>query len=166
MLYCLGHFLDPQRKGIICEMVYKNLKQVKEEVVRQINVTINNNNEPEDQTATPESEEPSDPLEQLFRLKNQQQGAAVPSSNPVIAEIEKYEALPKAKASENILEWWLNQKENLPLLFKVAQKVLGIPVSSSKSERVFSTSGLVIYELLKSELETLFTVGFIKNAMI
>ena len=41
----------------------------------------------------------------------------------------------------NILHWWRDHEKVLPHLAKVVRKVLTIPVSSSKSERVFSTAG-------------------------
>jgi hypothetical protein len=41
----------------------------------------------------------------------------------------------------NILHWWRDHERVLPLLSKLAKKVLTVPASSSKSERVFSTGG-------------------------
>ena len=41
----------------------------------------------------------------------------------------------------NILHWWRDHEKVLPNLSKVAKKVLTVPASSAKSERVFSTGG-------------------------
>ena len=42
------------------------------------------------------------------------------------------------------MAWWKAHEEHLPVLAKVARKILAIPASSAKSERVFSTGGLVV----------------------
>ena len=46
-----------------------------------------------------------------------------------------------SKKGHSILNWWRKHEKVLPLLSKVAKKVLSIPASSSKSERVFSCGG-------------------------
>ena len=38
-----------------------------------------------------------------------------------------------------VLDWWKTHETVLPILAKVAKKVLTVPASSAKSERVFST---------------------------
>jgi hypothetical protein len=43
--------------------------------------------------------------------------------------------------STNVLEWWHSKEQDFPLLSKVAKKYLCIQVSSTSSERVFSTGG-------------------------
>ena len=40
------------------------------------------------------------------------------------------------------LDWWKKHEQVLPLLSKVAKHVLGIPCSSAKSERIFSTGAM------------------------
>ena len=42
------------------------------------------------------------------------------------------------------LAWWKKHEQFLPQLSKVAKHVLGIPCSSAKSERVFSTGGFMV----------------------
>ena len=39
---------------------------------------------------------------------------------------------------------WKKHKKLLPLLSKVVMQVLGIPYGSAKSERVFSTGGIMV----------------------
>ena len=41
----------------------------------------------------------------------------------------------------NILDWWKSHENVLPLLAKLAKRVLTVPASFAKSERVFSTGG-------------------------
>ena len=72
----------------------------------------------------------------------------------VKAEIAHYRALPvlpgkKINAAgttvhSNPLSWWSSQKDKLPLLSKLARRVLCIPATSAPSERVFSAAGLTI----------------------
>ena len=45
--------------------------------------------------------------------------------------------------SSEVLNWWRNHKTMLPLLSKLARKYLGIPATSTQSERVFSAGGRV-----------------------
>ena len=44
------------------------------------------------------------------------------------------------------MSWWKSHKKSLPLLANFARRILGIPVSSGKSERVFSTGGNFVKE--------------------
>ena len=44
----------------------------------------------------------------------------------------------------NPLEWWKNESAKLPILSKLARRVLCIPATSAPSERVFSAAGLTI----------------------
>ena len=41
----------------------------------------------------------------------------------------------------DVLKWWKDHEQTLPLLSRFARRVLAIPASSGKSERVFSTGG-------------------------
>ena len=55
-----------------------------------------------------------------------------------LALFDKFEVAPK---EENVLHWWKEHEKTLPNLAKFARRILAIPVSSGKSERVFSTGG-------------------------
>ena len=48
--------------------------------------------------------------------------------------------------NQNILQWWKEHSDKLPLMAKLASRILAIPASSAASERSFSTSGRVIEE--------------------
>ena len=61
--------------------------------------------------------------------------------SPLDREMKRYESFSIADKHINILKWWRDHESILPLLSKVAKKVLTIPASSSKSERIFSTGG-------------------------
>ena len=58
-------------------------------------------------------------------------------------EMSKYETFSIPQKDADVLDWWRKHQDILPLLSKVARKVLVIPSSSAKSERVFSTGGNV-----------------------
>ena len=53
------------------------------------------------------------------------------------------------KTSQDILEWWRENRTALTLLAALARAVLAVPVSASKSERTFSKGGLFV--TLKSQ---------------
>lgn len=72
-------------------------------------------------------------------------------------EIENY--YNSSNENENdVLKFW-KCANNLKILQKLAKQVLNIPVSSATSERVFSTSGLILSErrtrLLSTNLDKL-----------
>ena len=60
---------------------------------------------------------------------------------PIKREMLRYESFSLPPKDVNILKWWKDHEKVLPLLAKLAKKVLTIPASSSKSERVFSAGG-------------------------
>ena len=45
---------------------------------------------------------------------------------------------PSDTQEQDILSWWVKNKEKFPILFQVVRMVLAIPASSSTSERAFS----------------------------
>ena len=60
---------------------------------------------------------------------------------PIEKEFQRYEAFSLPPKNVNILQWWKSHENVLPLLSKLAKKVLTVPASSAKSERVFSCGG-------------------------
>ena len=69
-----------------------------------------------------------------------------PNANVKLSAIEKeiivFEEKPTVEVSVGRQGWWRNRKEEFPL-FKCAQDVPSVLSSSSESERVFSSEGLV-----------------------
>ena len=59
-------------------------------------------------------------------------------------EMEKYETFSISGKDVDILRWWKVHEGVLPLLSKLVRKVLAIPASSAKSERVFSVGGNMV----------------------
>ena len=58
--------------------------------------------------------------------------------------MEKYELFSLQSKDCDVLSWWKQHENVLPLLAKIAKRVLAIPASSAKSERVFSTGGNMV----------------------
>ena len=88
-----------------------------------------------------------DPVEKLLKLDDQQQNPRQPVNDvlsPLELEMRIYENKPRIEKNGDRLSWW-KQQEDLKLLKVIAQEVLSIPISSAKSERVFSTSGRVSF---------------------
>ena len=61
--------------------------------------------------------------------------------SPVDRELRRYESFSLAPKTVDVLQWWRSHENVLPILSKLAKKVLTVPASSSKSERVFSCGG-------------------------
>ena len=61
-------------------------------------------------------------------------------------EMSTYETMKAAPKNESVLGWWNFHGKSLPLLAKLARRILTIPASSGKSERVFSTAGIFVQE--------------------
>lgn len=59
-------------------------------------------------------------------------------------EYQVYEKMPEISAEEDPLSWWKTNASTLPQLSDFARKYLCIAASSCASERVFSTSGLIV----------------------
>ena len=59
-------------------------------------------------------------------------------------EMEKFEVFSMASKDVDILQWWKKHESVLPLLARIGKRVLAIPSSSAKSERVFLTGGNIV----------------------
>jgi hypothetical protein len=59
-------------------------------------------------------------------------------------EIEKYFSFPMETEDVDVLCWWFNQRNYLPLLTQMAYDVLPVPASSVPSEQAFSAAGNLI----------------------
>ena len=141
-----ANYLDPHFKGIHLKK-FKYLDVTKDEIERsQVNDqdnpfvvsddNTNNNNAP-----GPSNEDLS--LSPTAKLRLEMDAIEPPNvtTSKIRAEMEVFEKIDIAPKSSDVLKWWKNQERSLPLLSKFAKKILAIPASSSKSERVFSTGG-------------------------
>ena len=85
---------------------------------------------------------PTSKLRKKMQARSQSTSAQQRRRNrmpPIRREMIQYETFTVVKKEMSVLEWWKGHETILPILSKVAKKVLTVPASSSKSERVFST---------------------------
>ena len=73
------------------------------------------------------------------------------SEDEVEKEVKKYLQLPLLEKDEDPLTWWRQNRATLPLLAKLARKLLCTPASSVYSERIFSEFG-EIYDDQRSRI--------------
>ena len=78
-----------------------------------------------------------------LRYKLQAKTISPRSESQLDKDFCTYENLPICPASMDILPWWKQHQEMLPVLSKLARLYLGIPATSTQSERLFSASGRV-----------------------
>ena len=64
--------------------------------------------------------------------------------NKIRKEMDRYESFSIPSKTISTLDWWKQHEGVLPLLSSLAKRILAIPASSSKSERVFSTGGNIV----------------------
>ena len=62
----------------------------------------------------------------------------------VTSEMDLYLQAPQLDTDDNPLEWWKTNHKTFPILAIFAKKYLCICATSSASERVFSTSGIIV----------------------
>lgn len=81
------------------------------------------------------------------------------------SHIYRYFGHPRPTTSEiDVLQWWKTNRDLFPILADMARQVLCIPVSSSSSERVFSTAGQILSDLRQNMSTSLTTkIVFIKK---
>nr|XP_009858708.1 zinc finger BED domain-containing protein 4-like [Ciona intestinalis] len=73
-------------------------------------------------------------------------GVAV-SEADIHRQIEQYLRKPRIKQYKNPLEFWLQCRVQWPILFKLAIDILACPPTSVSSERLFSSSGVIVSPL-------------------
>ena len=141
-----ANYLDPRLKGIYLKKfrVFESTKDELEsstyraqyEEVSNLDTVGRdslNNNEPRNTTELT-------PTEKL-RLEIEAVESLGREVSPIKLEMMDYERLPLASEDQGVLGWWRDNEKTLPILSKIARKIMAIPASSGKSERVFSTGG-------------------------
>ena len=144
----IANYLAPQYKGIHLEAT-KKLGDTKEEIKQEVMDLGDDHGEPEleidDIDVAPLS--PTSRLRKQFLDKQQRaevDGFLEDRITPIEREIRRYEAFSLPPKTVDILQWWKSHEKVLPLLSNMAKKVLTVPASSSKSERVFSCGGNIV----------------------
>ena len=103
-------------------------------------------------------------LAQLYGHSEEDLGAE--SGNDAAVEVAMYLREKPARMDVSPLSWWKANADRFPALASLAHKYLSIPATSTPSERVFSTSGIVVDKLRAAlTAENVDTLTFLhKNA--
>ena len=147
LFLAVAHLLDPWSRGVLLEMKFGNIEDVKTLMIQKWTNLVNNNPPPPPETENEEAlNVADDPLEELMNRRDQVEsrndGSDSPESQSLRDEISRFFGKPKVSSETDKLAWWAKQ-DDLPTLKKICREVYAIPVSSSKSERVFSQAGKV-----------------------
>ena len=89
-------------------------------------------------------------LKKLFEEEENTSQQALLSLTPreqVDREIKKYLEKPAVDFDSDPLQWWLNQKYELPIIATLAKKYLCVCGTSVPSERLFSKGGHIVGDL-------------------
>ena len=132
---CAANYFDPRWKGAHLRLTNK-LQITKLEMEMKY---LGNRGAQE-----VEVELPNPSLSPTSKLIFNSQRESVDRSTPFQQEQRRYEDLPNPGRNADVMAFWKLHEEPLPLLSRMARIVLAIPAASSKSERVFSTGGLVV----------------------
>jgi hypothetical protein len=148
------NYLDPSVKGIHLEELGKFdetksliVEEIKEEAGGALEAA---GREPRDEEAE-EEDDAEDPTARLLRARRLSgEARAIGKLEQIKKEMELYEKgdgvvkLENLKTNGDRLMWWKEYEKLFPHLAKLAKHFLGIPCSSSKSERVFSVGAQMV----------------------
>ena len=143
----IANYLSPNYRGAHLDM-YGKLESTKDDIELKIRSyenfdTVNEQEEPSDKETDIELSPTSKLIKRhAAKLKRGRTDMLRPE-NKVRKEMERYESFSFPR-KVNILEWWKAHEGVLPLLASLAKRVLTIPSSSAKSERVFSSGGNIV----------------------
>ena len=148
-LACMANYLSPKLKGIHLEESEKldATKDLIEEEWKKMEAddSVLCRQESVGEPGEPEVEiqlSPTTKLRMKMQARSQTTGKQERRRNripPIRKEMIQYETFSLAQKGSRVLGWWKDHEAVLPILSKVAKKVLTVPASSAKSERVFST---------------------------
>ena len=147
-LACMANYLSPKLKGIHLEESDK-LESTKD----LVEVEWNKMRAADDSLVSVVEEQPGEEdgdiqlsptskLRKKVQARSQSTGVQQRRRDripPIRKEMIQFETFSLAKKDTSVLDWWKGHESILPILSKVAKKVLTVPASSAKSERVFST---------------------------
>ena len=137
-----ANYLAPQFRGAHLDPV-NMLEVTRTEIKAKVELETG-----EAETDNAELEEANDvQLSPTSKLVKQHQAKMKRSKNinteqtKIEIEMERYEGFSNPGRNVDVLQWCKARQSVLPLLANQAKRVLAIPATSSKSERVFSTGG-------------------------
>lgn len=143
-LYRYGNLLDPRTKGIHLAGEGK-LKATRDELEVLWDHLNKEANDSETKEATIQSEDaavnlsPTSELRRRLAINRVEESYMEPSK--IRKELILYEKFSTPPKSFDVLTWWRNHKDVLPILSRLARLFLSVPASSAQSERTFSFGG-------------------------
>jgi hypothetical protein len=152
----MAHFFHPHYRGVLLKHYGAYDSLVEDLVDSHPSTEAFRNRTPQSETPTqprPESqsvdlfEDDMDisPAELLTREFFRSGQEVTEEKAPMEIEISSYLAMVRPKRSDvDILKWWNENEQVLPLLSREARKFLCIPASSTSSERMFSAAGNIV----------------------
>ena len=139
-----ANYLAPQFKGVHL-LTSNKLESTKEEIEAASNELENIAFDDSEVVDDIESDIELSPTSKLLKQSQAKFPQALTKNRSKIRlEMDRYESFSLVSKHVNVLNWWKKHEAVLPLLSKQAKKVLTIPASSAKSERVYSTGGNVV----------------------
>ena len=143
----MSNYLSPKFRGAHLDM-YEKLESTKEEIEDKIrsyeNIPDENETEDVPETANVELSPTSKLIKKHEEKLKRGMTDSVRTENKIRKEMKRYESFSNPGKHVNILQWWKTHEGDLPLLASFAKRILAIPASSAKSERVFSTGGNIV----------------------
>lgn len=145
----IANYIDPVFKGVHIEALGA-LQETKNKIlIRWGNLEEANASNDQVDVGLEDMEDDIDPTLLLIKKRKLSGEARGEERKKSILEkeMEIYEdsvGMDEIKTDGDRLAWWRKHQQFLPQLSKVAKHVLGIPCSSAKSERVFSTGGFMV----------------------
>lgn len=142
--YLLSSYLDPRFKD--CKFLTIQQKMEMKLLIINLLAEIKENSSVEViETSAPELQQSATALDLLLGSENGSTHAD--EEDPIMQEVDQYLKEPNAPRESSPLLWWKANQQHFPLTTKLAKKYLGIPATSTPSERVFSTAGLTVTRL-------------------
>ena len=142
----MANYLSPKFRGAHLDQ-YEKMESTKQEIEEKIKSYTDIPEDADDTINVDQGElSPTSKMikrheEKLKRMRT----LTGPNKSKIIIEMDRYEGYTDpGKNMKSILEWWRQHEAVLPLLASLAKRILAIPASSSKSERVFSTGANIV----------------------
>ncbi|XP_044581913.1 E3 SUMO-protein ligase ZBED1-like [Cotesia glomerata] len=144
----LACFLDPRYKNMADEtqefrksVEEKILKIIAKENVEETPAAIAKNKREKDLDYLFDGEALSQSFERMASFESDNPNNL---DNVNEREINSFKMEPNIPCGDNPLHWWHSKRHEFPKLARLARRYLGVPASSTPSERAFSTAGNII----------------------
>ena len=143
-----GNILNPRLKGIVLheagEDMHKRAVDNLESFIKNLPTTAEDESTDEDLTLEESTtESPIEELKRMHGVEVDEEG----NKSDFKKEMILYKKLKEPKSDQEVLSFWKENEQILPLLASAARYVLAVPCASSSVEREFSIGGLFVTKL-------------------